>query len=74
MREFVIDTLQDSDVIRKSRSAPDTARLYYKWFDDTLRIGTGNRTYLGFLKAKDIAGQKLFPSPEKRDSAIGAHS
>ena len=36
MREFVIDTLQDSDVIRKSRSAPDTARLYYKWFDDTL--------------------------------------
>ncbi len=35
MRELVVGTLQNADVIRKSSSAPDTVRLYYKWFDET---------------------------------------
>ena len=36
MREFVAETLQAPNVIRKSNSDPDTVSLYYRWFDATV--------------------------------------
>ena len=35
MRELVVKTLQDPDVVSKSNNDPDTVNLYYKWFDST---------------------------------------
>lgn len=35
MRFEVEQTLREPDTVRKSHSAPDSVRLYYKWFDVT---------------------------------------
>ena len=36
MREELAETLLDPDTIRKSNSEPDTVRVYYKWFENTV--------------------------------------
>ena len=33
---YMVETLLDPDTIRKSNSEPDTVRIYYKWFENTV--------------------------------------
>ena len=36
MRPELIETLLDPEIIRRSRSEPETVKLYYKWFENTI--------------------------------------
>jgi hypothetical protein len=35
MQWAIRETLEDPEEVRKSRKAPDTGRLYYRWYTDT---------------------------------------
>ena len=46
-------TLQDPEVVRKSRDYPDTVRVYFRWFADTVVGGKWVTVVVRFFDSGD---------------------
>ena len=77
MRTEVEETLREPDMVRKSRSAPEHVRLYYRWFGTTaagakwvtvvVRILSDGDAFIltAYATGQPKAGEEIWPAEER---------